>query len=454
MTSVHTHGVSETIVADHVVVGGASGDVWEPGVVVVEAGVIVAAGPVTGARPHGPGVRDLGASVLMPGLVNAHAHAPMMLLRGVSEGHSLLTWEGWLGTIRSKEEFLTPDLLTASALVGCAEMIGSGTTSFADQYLFADAYVGAIESSGLRSTVAYGIVDLGDDERRDGALVAADRFVAAGDDPLVDRWIGPHAFFVDNRLETVQAEIEMARRHGAGLHAHYATSTEEDDVCRERYDTTALRMLIELGVGDIPVLLAHANDILHEDLPLLAGTGVSVAIAASVAMISGAHAAPVRAALDADVNVVIGTDNLCGNNNADMFEEMRTLGKLAAFTEQKPGAVTPIELLGMATWRGRAAMGGAPGDGTIVAGAIADLIALPTAALHRGPVGAQSIHSALVYGASGFDTTHVMTAGRWLKLDGELTTIDLPAALTQRQTDFDTLMSRVDSAEDPASASA
>jgi 5-methylthioadenosine/S-adenosylhomocysteine deaminase len=106
----------------------------------------------------------------------------------------------------------------------------------------------------------------------------------------------------------------------------------------------------------------------------------------------------------------------------------------------------------MATWRGRAAMGGRPGDGMITPGAIADLIALPTSAMHRGPVGAQSIHSALVYGASGFDTTHVMTAGRWLKLDGELTTIDLPTALTGRQRDFDTLMSRVDSS--PVSSSA
>lgn len=436
-----------TLVADHVVIGDAAAPVLEPGIVVVEDGRIVEVGAVRGARPSGPGVLDLGESVLMPGLVNAHAHAPMMLMRGVSEGHSLLTWEGWLGAIRAKELHLTPDLLAASASVGCAEMIGSGTTSFADQYLFAESYVGAIESSGLRATVAYGIVDLGDDARRDSSLAAAEAFVSTGEDALVDRWIGPHAFFVDNRLETVQAEIEMARVHGAGLHAHYATSTEEDDVCRERYARTALRMLTELGATDVPVLLAHANDILVDDLPLLAGTAASIAVAASVAMISGAHAAPTRAALDAGVNVVIGTDNLCGNNNADMFEEMRTLGKLAAFVGRRPNAVTPVELLGMATWRGRSAMGGAPGDGTLVEGAVADLIALPTAALHRGPVGAQSVHSALVYGASGFDTTHVMTGGRWLKLDGELTTIDLPAVLAQRQRDFDTLMARVAAAD-------
>ncbi|MBZ4488055.1 amidohydrolase family protein [Microbacterium sp. cx-55] len=435
--------MTTTIVADHVVVGGTTADVLEPGVVVVDAGVIVSVERVTGARPRGPEVVDLGASVLLPGLVNAHAHAPMMLLRGVSEGHSLLTWEGWLGAIRAKELHLTPDMLTASALVGCAEMIGSGTTSFADQYLFAESYVEAIESTGVRATVAYGIVDMGDDERRDRSLVAAEAFVAEPGTDLVDRWIGPHAFFVDNRIDTVRAEFALGRRYGVGLHAHYATSTEEDDVCEQQFDRSALGMLRELGIADVPVLLAHANDVRRDDLDLLAGTKASLVIAASVAMISGAHAAPVRAALDAGVNVVIGTDNVCGNNNADMFEELRTLGKLAAFAEQRPNPITPIELLGMATWRARDAMGGAAGDGTITPGAIADLIALPVAALHRGPVGAQSVHSALVYGASGFDTTHVMTAGRWLKRDGELVTIDLPAALAQRQIDFDTLMARV-----------
>ncbi|MDQ1204496.1 amidohydrolase family protein [Microbacterium sp. SORGH_AS_0862] len=435
-----------SIVADHVVVGGATPEVIEPGVVIVEDGLIVSVGPVRGARPRGRDVVDLGASVLMPGLVNAHAHAPMMLLRGVSEGHSLLTWEGWLGSIRSKELHLTPDLLAASTLVGCAEMIGSGTTSFADQYLFADAYVDAVASTGVRASVAYGIVDLGDDDRRDASLIAAEAFVSASDDGLVDRWIGPHAFFVDNRIDTVRAEFALARRYGAGLHAHYATSTEEDDVCEEQFDRSALAMLSELGIADVPVLLAHANDVRVQDLDLLAATRASLAVAASVAMISGAHAAPVRAALDAGVNVVIGTDNVCGNNNADMFEELRTLGKLVAFAEQRPHAITPVELLGMATWRARDAMGGAAGDGVLTEGAIADLIALPVAALHRGPVGAQSVHSALVYGASGFDTTHVMTAGRWLKREGELTTIDLPAALARRQADFDTLMARISAA--------
>ncbi|GAB3151743.1 amidohydrolase [Microbacterium neimengense] len=434
----------QILVADHVVVGDEAGTVLEPGIVVVADGRITEVSACVGPRPRGEDVVDLGRSVLLPGLVNAHAHTPMYLLRGVSEGHSLLTWEGWLGAIRSREEHLTPDLLPAATRVGCAELIGSGTTAFADQYLFAEAYLPEIEASGLRARVAYGIVDLGDDARAQASLAAAADFVARNQEhPVVKGWVGPHAFFVDNRVETIESELAIARRHGAGLHAHYATSTEEDDVCTERFGRGALTQLSRMGVLEVPVILAHANRIRVDELGVIASTGATIAVAASVAMISGAAAPPVREAMDAGVNVAIGTDNVCGNNNSDMFEEMRTLGKLAAFVAQTPDTITAREILTLATVNGHRALGGGPDDGRLVPGAVADLIALPVAALHRGPTGAQSVHSALVYGASGFDTSHVMTAGRFLKRDGELTTIDLDAAMAQRQADFDTLAARI-----------
>ncbi|QHC65906.1 amidohydrolase family protein [Rathayibacter sp. VKM Ac-2759] len=431
------------VVADHVLAQ-AEADELGPAVVTIEDGIVLSVDRLRGSRPTGAGVVDLGASVVMPGLVNAHAHAPMMLFRGVSEGHSLLTLEGWLGAIRSLEAHLTPELLAASASVACAEMIGSGTTFFADQYLFAEAYLPAVEASGLRSRVAYGIVELGDDDARAVGLAAAEAFVAASQEhPLVRGWVGPHAFFVDNQIEAIEAEVALAHRYGVGLHTHYGTSGEEDATCRERYGRGALEMMGELGLFDVPLLLAHSNEIVVEELGLLAGSRASLVAAASVAMISGAAAPPVRQTLDAGVNVAIGTDNLCGNNNADLFEELRTLGKLAAFAERRPNAITSRELLGMATWRGHRALGGATEDGTLAPGAVADLIALPVSALHRGPVGAQSLHSALVYGASGFDTSHVMTGGRWLKRDGAVQTVDLAASLEGRQRDYDTLMERV-----------
>lgn len=439
--------MTSVIVADHVLVNDDAGTVFSPGAVTVQDGVIAAVEPVTGARPRGEGVDDLGESLLMPGLVNAHAHTPMALMRGVSEGYSLLTLEGWLGAIRSLEAHLTPELVNASVAVSCAEMIGSGTTTFADQYFYADRYLPVIVESGLRAAVAYGIVELGDDAARAAGLAATESFLQSAEGiPLVRGWIGPHAFFVDNQLDAIEAEVSMAHRYGVGLHTHYATSGEEDVVSRERYGVSALTKMSELGLLDVPLLLAHCNDVAVEELGLLAGSRATIVAAASVAMMSGAASPPVRAALDAGVNVAIGTDNLCADNNADLFEELRTMGKLAAYAGRTPNAVTPAELLGMATWRGHRALGGGGDDGRLVPGAVADLLGFPVSALHRGPVGAQSILSAVVYGLSGFDSSHVMTAGRWLKRDGELVTIDVPAALSQRQADYDTLMRRVHAA--------
>jgi len=435
------------IVADHVYVNDDAGTVLSAGVVEVDAGSITAVEPVREARPRGEGVIDLGESILMPGLVNAHAHTPMSLMRGVSEGHSLLTLDGWLGAIRSLEAHLTPELVPASVAVSCAEMIASGTTAFADQYFFAERYLAVIKDSGLRATVAYGIVELGDDDARAAGLAAAGAFLEdAGDDPLVRGWIGPHAFFVDNQLDAIDAEIAMAKRHDVGLHTHFGTSAEEEEACRRDYGRSALSMMHEIGLFDVPLLLAHCNAIARDELGLLAGTRATIVPAASVAMISGAAAPPVREALDSGVNVALGTDNWCGNNNADLFEEMRTLGKLAAFTARAPNPIPPRELIGLATWRGHRALGASDDDGRLVGGAVADLVALPVAALHRGPVGAQDIASALVYGASGFASTEVMTAGRWLKRGGVLTTVDLAAARAQQQLDYDELMARVHAA--------
>ena len=109
------------IVADIVWTG--TGDVFEPGVIEPDGGRIVAVSAVTGPRPVGPDVVDLGASLVMPGLVNTHAHTPMSLMRGVAEGHSLLTMEGFLAVLRTREAHLTPELVPASVAVSCADFI-------------------------------------------------------------------------------------------------------------------------------------------------------------------------------------------------------------------------------------------------------------------------------------------------------------------------------------------
>lgn len=431
------------IVAD--LVWAAPGEVYEPGVVEISDGRIAAVSSVRGIRPSGPDVVDLGASVLMPGLVNTHAHTPMSLMRGVAEGHSLLTMEGFLAVLRSREEHLTPELVPASVAVSCADFIRHGITTFADQYFYADRIAPVVIESGLRAALAWGIVELGDDAARAREIASATAFAEAmrGSSAVVQGWLGPHAYFVDNTPEAMVAERAAALRLGAGLHVHFSTSGEEDAWCREREGVSALTQLVAMGMFDVPTILAHCNTVPVEELPLLGGTRATMAVIPSVAMQSGVPAAPVRAALDAGVNVALGTDNVCNDTNVDLFEEMRVLGKLAAFTSGVPNQVTPAEILTIATVNGHRALGGAAEDGTLRAGAVADLIALPLVELARGPEGAQSLEAALVYSASGASVTASMVAGSWLMRERELLTIDLHEALAQQQRDYDILVSRM-----------
>lgn len=436
--------MTEWIVADHVFLNDGTGTVLEPGVVEVEDGLIVSVAQVSGARPVGASVTDLGAVVLLPGLVNAHAHTPMSLMRGVAEGHSLLSMEGFLAVLRSREQFLTPELVPASVAVSCVDMIRHGITSFADQYFFADEIAPTVIASGLRARIGWGIVELGDDSVRARELAAAAHFAESmADNDRVRGWVGPHAYFVDNQPEAMEAELALATRLGAGLHVHFSTSSEEDDYCFEHFGRPALEVMREMGMLDVPTILAHCNTVPVEQLPLLAGTRAAMTVIPSVAMMSGVPAAPVRAALDAGVTVALGTDNVCNNTNSDLFEEMRTLGKLAAFDSHSPNQVTPREILAIATTGGQRAIDGGELDGMLVAGAVADLIAVPVRDIARGPAGAQSLESALVYCTSGASVTYSMVDGQWLMRDSVVMTLDVGGSLARQQADYNTLVARM-----------
>jgi 5-methylthioadenosine/S-adenosylhomocysteine deaminase len=184
----------------------------------------------------------------MPGLVSAHTHSPMVLFRGLVEGHSLFSLDGWYNTIRVVEEVMQPEMVPAAVTVSCAEMIRTGTTTFADQYFWMDRIVPPVRESGLRAALAYGIVELGDPDARERELAAAETFLESlQDDPLLTAWLGPHAFFVDNRPEAMLRELELVRKPKTGFHSHLGTSGEEDRIWREQFGCTGIEKLERMG---------------------------------------------------------------------------------------------------------------------------------------------------------------------------------------------------------------
>ena len=403
--------------------------IYRPGYVLIEGERIAALGPRDEWKGASDETFDLGGRLVMPGLVNAHTHSPMVLLRGLAEGQSLLTWEGWYHAVRRWEQVMDSDMIPPAVLVSCAEMIRTGTTCFADQYFFTDRIVPAVRQSGLRAAIAYGIVEMGDPAARKGELAAAAMFLQmVQGEARIRGWVGPHAFFVDNSPAAIQMELELADRFHTGLHIHLATSGEEEAYCRSHFGRSAIQQMEVLGVLNRPLIAAHCITIPDADFEALASHAFTAVIAGSACMRSGADIAPLKALRAAGVNTALGTDNVTNNNSYDLFHEMQIVGKLMSLREHQPAAISARDLLEMATMGGARALGLQDRIGSLEVGKQADLIALDYTGIGWAPDPAQDLYTALVYAVSGLHVREVLVDGQWLMLDGKLQTIDYAAA--------------------------
>lgn len=422
---------------------------YDRGYVLVEDDFIVEVGDMTdmpGSRHFEERV-DCTNRLVMPGLVNAHTHTPMTLFRGMAEGVSLFTLEGWYDSIRVLELVMTPDMVPAAVEVACAEMIRTGTTTFADQYFFMEQIIPAVARSGMRAALAYGVVELGDPVARQKELANLEAFleeIGNHPDGRLSGWIGPHAYFVDNSPEMMEAERILAEKYQTGMHIHLSTTGEEDRHCQKEYGVSAVEQMNRTGMLERPTLAAHSITIPEADWRTLADKPFTAVAAASACMRAGAEAAPVVGMRAAGINVAIGTDNVCNNNDYDLFSEMRTLAKLASFREGRPGALSAREVLDMATAGGAAALGLDEKIGELAAGKKADLIVLDCSGIGWSPLPANDPFTALVYSVNGLQVTDTMVDGRWLLRDRQWTTLDYAAAVRRQEEDVRRLMARRD----------
>lgn len=389
-------------------------------------------------------VVELQHRLVMPGLVNAHTHTPMTLFRGHVEGHTLFTMEGWYNTIRVLELQMEPQMLPGAVAVSCAEMIRTGTTCFADQYFWMDQIIPVVRSSGLRAALAYGIVELGNEEARQRELAAATEFLnQLKGDPLLDGWLGPHAFFVDNSEIAMQIELELATQHNTGFHTHFGTGDEEEVYCQEKYGHSAIQQLKLMGFLERPILAAHSITLPPADFSTVARTPFTVVFAPSSDMRNAAGIPPVVEMLEAGINIALGTDNVTNNNSYDMFKEMTLAGKLLALLKRDPAALPTRSILEMATLGGARALGKEKEIGSLEVGKKADLIALDLDEIGWSPLGGQDIYTALVYSVTGQHVRDVMVNGQWLFRDNKWQTIDFNAARRELEIQHTNLMERI-----------
>ena len=388
---------------------------------------IVAIGPEA-ATVTSRATVDCHGRVVMPGLVNAHTHVPMTLLRGLADDLRLDVWlMGYMMPV--EREFVDPDFVRLGTKLGCAEMIRSGVTCFADMYYFEDCVAQATADAGLRALCGQTVLRFPTPD----AKSYEDSLARARD--FIERWRGhslivpapaPHAPYTSTP-EILRLCAELAVEFDVPLHTHLAETAFEVEESRRAYGMPVVPWVKKQRLFDAKVLAAHCVHVDDGEIRALKNVGAGVAHNPTSNLKLGAGIAPVARMLALGVDVGIGTDGPASNNDLDMFEELRLAALLAKGVSGDPTAVPARDALAMATRLGARAMHLDHITGSLEPGKRADLIVVDVETLHNVPAfdrDPNAIYARLVYAAKSTDVVDVMCNGRWLMRDRTLLTLD------------------------------
>jgi len=373
-------------------------------------------------EPAPPGARTIPAAglIALPGLVNCHQHVAMTLLRGYGADLPLQRW--LQERIWPAEARLQDADVRAGALLGCLEMLRAGTTAFADMYDHMEAVADAVLEAGMRAVLSRGIVGLR--PTWEAALAEGEelcRRTRREPSGLLSAMIAPHAEYTCPRA-VWEAALAVARREGVALHTHVSETAAEVEGCRQRHGQSPVEFLAEVGALEHGLLAAHCVHVGGADLALLAAPGVAVAHNPISNCKLGSGVAPVPALLAAGVQVGIGSDGAASTDCLGLWEELRLAGWQQKALLRDASALPCATLLHLATVAGARALRLAPGSGTLVAGAPADLILVDPRGLHHAA--AADALAGLVYGGRDADVVLTMVGGRVVMERGEFPGLD------------------------------
>jgi 5-methylthioadenosine/S-adenosylhomocysteine deaminase len=413
-------------------------DVFPQGAVVIKGGRIVAVGLADlSGRYEAERTIDCAGQVVIPGLINAHTHVPMSLLRGLADDLRLDVWlYGYMLPV--EREFVNEEFCYYGALLSCAEMIRSGVTCFADTYYFEDEVARAAQEAGMRAVCAETVMKLPtpDAASYDESLEYCRRFIAGwkGHELIVPA-VGPHSPYTCTP-EILKETAHLAQEHDVPLLIHLAETEGGVESTQQLYGCAPAFCLDDFGVLDSKALAVHCVHLTDKEMELMRGRGVGVAHCPSSNLKLASGVASVTRMLDLGLNVGIGTDGPASNNDQDMFEEMRLAALLAKGITRDPKAVPARMALTMATIGGARALHLDHITGSIEVGKQADLAVVDLDVLHVTPkfdLSTDNIYSRLVYAAKGADVRHVLVNGRLLMRDRELLTVDVEMIVAEAQ---------------------
>ena len=366
---------------------------------------------------------DARDQIVLPGLINTHTHAPMVMYRGLADDLALMDWlQKYIFPAEART--VSPELVRVGTRLAALEMIESGTTAYADMYYFEEEIAKATFEAGLRGVLGETIIQfpVADAKTPAEGLARAERFIKEfKDNGLIVPAVAPHALYTNDTASLV-ASAELGRRYGVPVLIHFAETEEEVRIARERYQMTPTTYLDSIGVLGKTTIGAHGVWVNDADIAILKRREVGVAHNPESNMKLASGAAPVTKYLAAGVKLGIGTDGAASNNDLDMFEAMRQASFLAKHATHDPTAVPAHTALDMATMGGARVLGMDRLIGSLEVGKRADLITVSTRAARQTPMYDPVSH--LVYVTRGDDVRTTIVNGKILMRERQVRTLD------------------------------
>lgn len=403
--------------ADLMIKGGTiltmEGAILKEGVVVVDNGLITFVGKDKDEKADK--MIDATGCAVMPGLINAHTHLPMTLFRGYADG---LLYGEWIKKIQQAEMKLSPADIRAGAYLGVLEMIKSGTTAFADMYIYMDEVARVVEETGIRAALGYGMIE-GLNEDPDTKLKSRAGFNRKWSGKAKGRiatMYAPHSAISCSKEFLIRVK-ELAVRDNSRIHIHVLETEDELRLMKKNYGMCSVNFLDSTGLLGQGVLAAHCIWLSDEDIDILRNNNVNVVHCPSSNMALGTGVAPVPKMLEKGINVALGTDSAASGGSLDMWKEMRAASYLHKLKD--PQAMPASTVLGMATVNGARALD--LKAGVLRPGYLADIVLVD---MKKPQFASANLISALLHGASGCDVRTTIVNGEILMEDHEVKVMD------------------------------
>jgi 5-methylthioadenosine/S-adenosylhomocysteine deaminase len=422
--------VSLVVVGRTVVTQNAARQILSPGAVAIDGADIIAVDTPDAIERRFRGAQTINATdqIILPGLVNTHTHAPMVMYRGLADDLALMEWLNKY-IFPAEAKTVSPEMVRVGTRLAVLEMIESGTTTYADMYYFEEEIARVTRAAGLRAVLGQTVIQfpVADAKTPGEALMRAERFIQEfRDDRLIVPAVAPHAMYTNDRT-TLVASAELARRYKVPVLIHLAETEDELRISREQHRMTPTAYLDSIGFWGPRTLAAHGVWVDDADIAILRQREVGVSHNPESNMKLASGTAPVTKYLANDVALGLGTDGAASNNDLDMFEAMRQASFLAKHASHDPTAVPARAALDLATIGGARALGMAGSIGSLEPGKRADLIAVSVGAARQTPMYDPVSH--IVYTTRGDDVRTTVVNGVVLMRDRQLKTLDRAAVI-------------------------